>query len=211
MIMSDMPIRQVDVVLFFGRARGDDNESLFKLVAEMYRSGRAKNILINGSKGEKQGRTIPGESWAGGQAFAERLIKLGVKKERIHFFNPSYNTTEAGRNMISYCMKMGWKTAVIAAQPHQLLRCLAGRVIAMKTTPNKNEGNQPYMMRIYSIAPRSVHWFENCAGSHGQYDMPRHDHIGLEYSRIQEYIFDLATLEEVFEYYQMRESIKIAA
>lgn len=199
MIMSDRPTKQVDVALLFGRANGDDNNNFFGLVVYLYKIGLIKNILINGSRGERQGKTIPGESWAGGEVWADRLQKLGISKNAIHFFKPAYNTADEGRKMLAYAKKQGWKTAVSIAQPHQLLRCIAGLVRSMKT--------EEYPMRVYSAAPQSVDWFEKCAGSQGLYDMPRHDHIGLEYSRIQQYVFDLATLGQVFEYYQTRELI----
>jgi hypothetical protein len=203
--VSDYPTQPVDVVLFHGRAQGDDNDSLFELVVSMYKSGQAKNILINGSNGEKQGHDYGDEkaekSWAGKSIWIERLLTLGVKRSAIHCFEPAFWTTDESVKMIHYCKKQGWITGVIVAQPHQLLRCISAFIYAME-----NALDEKYMMKVYSSCPRSVDWFEKCAGSQGLYDMPRHDHIGLEYNKIQTYLFNMATLKQVLEYYRSRNS-----
>ncbi len=64
-----------------------------------------------------------------------------------------------------------------------------------------------FKMKIYCLAPKSCDWFTDTAGSQGLQVMPRWQHVALEYTRIQRYLYGLATPKEVFHYYQTRETI----
>ncbi len=199
LVTTDRVTEPVDVIFLFGRAHGDDNKEFFQTVAKLYRQGTAKNIIINGSDGERIGGNIPGEAWAGKIEWTKHLVELGVSREHIHYALPSFHTAGEGRAMFSYAHSKGWKTAIIVAQPHQLLRCMAGLIHYMRTVRN--------WMRIYCVAPTKCDWFELTAGSQGLNEMERIDHIPLEYSRIHKYIDDLATMPEVIVYYRNRGKI----
>lgn len=192
MVTTDYPTVPVDAVFLFGRAKGDDNDALFDVVSKLHLFSLAQTVLINGSEGEKQGGTIPCESWAGRTNWISQLTAHDIPLFHINTFPPAYNTAEESKYMVEHAKECGWKSAVIVAQPHQLLRCLAMTLYAMK--------EQQYMMKIYCACPRSVDWNEPCAGSQGAFDMPRSEHIGMEYSKVQSYRFNIATLPEVYKY-----------
>lgn len=207
MVLSDWPTELVDALLMFGRAKGDDNKRYFETAVKVWELGLADHLLINGSDGERLDRK--GKAWAGKEEWTEKLLDLGVERESIDYFPAAYTTPGEAQVIIPDLVRRRWKTAAIYAQPHQALRCMAGLVRAMQT--------QNQWLKIYCITPKTCDWFETTCGSQGEMPMPRHKHIFMEYQRIdrdeRELLFpghvkdDLATPQEIFTYYQKRETL----
>lgn len=196
-VTSDRPRRPVDAILFFGRAKGDD-EGLFDFVASLMHNGVAKNLVLNGSNGERHGGTTPGESWPGCKEWSRKLEERDV--ENIHYCKPALNTGDEAQKMLQYCLTQNWKSVVIVAWPHQLVRCFLSMVEAM------NRLQQPIM--VYHACPEKCDWEEDVPGSQGMNKMPRHLHIQLEYSRIHQYMNKgVASVEKGLEYFKAREHL----
>jgi hypothetical protein len=194
MVLSDRPKERVDTLFFFGRAKGDDNDTIFNLAAKVYRSRSIRYIAINGTEDEnKCGHTRT--------AWTKRLDALGVNVKRVLAYKESSNTTEEAKHMIDLAVEYEWQSAAILAQPHQVLRCMCALVKAME--------ERNYWMKIYCFCPESCDWFETTRGSGNRMPMPRWHHIGLEYSRVLKYGSHrhIATLKEVLKYYQRRHLI----
>ncbi|MEN9582743.1 MAG: hypothetical protein RL641_697 [Candidatus Parcubacteria bacterium] len=187
---TDKLEKPVDALFFFGRVSADANDLLFNLASKTYHSGAVEYILINGLEAKEEY----------GQSKAEWVKKLNMRfVKKIEFFEPAKTTAQESRHMVAYAKKKGWKSAVVLAQPHQLARCMRALIRSMK--------DAGYWMKIYCISPK-CNFFEKTAGSQNLFFMERWKHIGLEYSLIQGVAHNLATYEELVEYYRVRESIR---
>lgn len=185
MVLSNKPTKLTNALLFFGRAKGDDNDQIFYKAAEAFHMNLIECILINGTENEEKCGHAK-------TAWTKRLNNLGVTK--VLSYKESSNTTEEAKNMIIVAKEKNWKSATILAQPHQVLRCMCALVKAME--------NANYWMKIYCLIPDTSDWFEVTRGSGNQLPMERFKHIALEYSRVLKYasIGHTATLKEVFDY-----------
>ena len=199
MVLSDRPPEPVDVLWFFGRARGD-TDRLFELVAGELRLGGADHVVINGSDGERQGGKKPGEAWEGKRVWTMRLNQAGV--ESVRYCKPAGNTKDEGEAMLAYSLTQGWKSAAIVCQPHQPVRAMLGLV--------KSMADRGEWMRVYAIVPGSTDWFRLVFGSQGHDELPRYLHIQQELIRIRLYQTrgDLCSFADLLEYYRNRASIR---
>jgi hypothetical protein len=187
MILSNLPTQSADVVLF--HARGvDDDDGLFELVTRLIQEGRAHKIAINGFDGIST--TEPGKRIGSGKDFCIKKLSPLIDPKIIIPTDPAQNTIEENRAFLKLARERNWKSGIIVAQPHQLLRAMLGAVKEI----SKHEMN----FRLHSVCPQSVDWDKNVFANQGVQSV-RFDNISAELNRIPEYIAqgDLATLEEL--------------
>lgn len=197
-LSSDWPTTEgVDGLFFHARSFGDD-DGLFKIAADFH--ARGARVVINGSCGERQVGTKPGEAWPGKAAYLERLRAVGVADTLSS--EPAFNTKQENEMFLKLAVEKKWRSAAILTQPHQMLRAFLGMVKSMATCN--------YWVRVYAVAPKFTDWCKEVHGSQGAKAMLRFDHIEEEFKRIPLYQQkgDLATFEELFEYLKRRESIR---
>jgi len=184
-------VTAVDTIFFHARAEGDD-VGLFELVSRLYHDGFVRHsVLINGSK---SGTLEPGgtvHSYPGVIAYRRRLEELNV---HTVVASPAFNTLEENFSFLKAAKTRGWRSAIIIAQPHQLLRIFLG---ALKIMEKEN-----YLMVLYAVCPSQVDWLKEVYGSQGQKFIPRYGHVTEEYKRIEKYQAkgDLATTDELLQY-----------
>lgn len=198
MLSSDYPTENVDAVFFHARSYGDD-DGLWELVEQLYVSGQARWIVINGSDGRRWDGTTPGEAWPGRDAWLDRIDTIKpLKHAVIGISRPALHTREENDAFIEYASEANLKSAIILTQPHQLLRTFLGAVRAMYI--------QHYWMRLYAVAPKTTSWKKLVRGSQGILQMERFGHIAEEFGRIEQYqkAGSLATFDELEDYLRHR-------
>lgn len=193
MVLSDRPTQAVDALFFHAKAKGDD-KGLFELASELKNNGLVRNVVINGSDGEKIGGTIPGEAWPGKSDYIERLKAVGV--EDVLCAEGAFNTGDESKAFLKLAKTKNWKTAVCLTQPDHALRVALGMIRAIKETGST--------FTFYIAVPTSANWWDTVAGSQGE--MTRFEHIFEEFERIRVYpeAGILVTLEELFDYMKAR-------
>lgn len=199
MLLSGQAPSSVDAVFFHDRCYGDFT-GLFEMAGRMYRTGVARFIATPNTDGARFGGNIPGEASPGKIWTREQLVRQGIPDEIIlHPVSVSSHTNEENDAFLELSMKMKWRSAVILAQPHQLLREILGMVIVM----NKTE----YLMEIYTAAPPITPWYEVIRVNQGIETKPRIENIADELQRISDYQQkgDLATFDELFAYLKARD------
>jgi hypothetical protein len=170
------------------------------LLQSLMHSGSARNIIINGSDGRREGGVTPGESWAGYEVWKRRLEERSV--ENIHKANGATNTAGESKEMLQYAQNMHWTSGLIVAWPHQLVRCMGSAIFAMD--------KKPPLLQIHTVAPPTCDWYKKVKGSQGQNEMSRYEHIFLEYSRILNYVGQgVASIERMFEYYEQKQFVLV--
>ena len=93
LVLADEPREPVNAIFFHAQTAGNE-EGLFELVADLLSGGRARYVVLNGSRGERFGGTIPGEAWPGYDVYHGRLIAMGVSEDRIVRAGPGMHTFE---------------------------------------------------------------------------------------------------------------------
>ena len=204
MVLSDRPTKPVDAAIFFGRSWFDAEKSgVYQLLVDFYRSGKAKYIVIYGSRGQRFGDTKP-NAVAPSHGFARaRLVKMEVADDSIInaplIDSTKNNTLEQGKAFLRTAGEYNFKNLVVIDNPHQLLREMLGLI----ATIDKQEEFHP---QIWTAAPTSTDWQKRVMGAQGEHLGPRSDHIDLENGRIRKYqdSGDLASFQRFFDYVNTR-------
>lgn len=202
MLLSDHPNETVDAVFFHTRAHGDD-DGLFELADWLQQNGRARNVAINGGDGRSvDPGSRPRSAWPGLNDYFRELTSLGVRARDIVITKPALHTKAENDAFLECARGQGWKSAVIIAQPHQLLRAFLGMV--------KSMADQDYWMRVYAASPTRTDWYKEVHGSQGKNFAGRSEQIDQEFIRLAPYTEggSLATLGALFEYFRARKSIR---
>lgn len=201
LVLSDtLPDRPLDALFFHGRAHYDDDDTLFDLATSLYLQGRVRNIIINGSDGQKYGMIEKYHAWAGRAEWSRRLDKRGVDiMEVVWFTEPTFNTKQDGDEFLEVSRQKEWKTAATFAWPHQILRAFLGQI---RTIRDRN-----YPMRVYCVYPEHTDWGKKVYGSQADEFKFRREHIRDELTRIPVYQKkgDLASFEELINYLKWRD------
>lgn len=198
-LLSGQAQKSVDVLFFHDRSYGDFT-NLFEIAGNLYRTGATEFIATPNTDGARFGKNIPREASPGMDWTVKHLQEQQVPLESIfHPETPSHHTWEENNSFLELSMKMEWRSGIILAQPHQLLREMLGMVLIM----NKSQ----YQMEIYTAAPIFTPWHEVVYVNQGFESKPRLLNIKNELQRVYEYQQkgDLATFEELFAYLEARE------
>lgn len=199
MLLSRQPQKPVDVLFFHDRSFGDFT-NLFEMAGEVYKRGITRFIAIPNTDGARFGGNIPGEASPGKDWTIKRLLEQQVPLENIlQPDTPSHHTREENDAFLELSMKMEWRSGIILAQPHQLLREILGMVLVIDAAQ--------YQMEVYTTAPVFTPWYEVVHVNQGIESKPRIENIDDELHRIYKYQQkgDLASFEELFAYLRARE------
>ncbi len=188
----------VDTVFVFGRALGDfegdaNITGLLDFAVDLY-IDCASSITVPGyNPPARENHT----DYPGGHAWRDYLINQEVNEGDIFLTSGEMrvqHTRSEGDEFIECARKEGWRSALILANPHQILRAMLGLVKTLKIFN--------YHMCLYPAAPPRVAWRKEVYGSKGQRRLRRHEHINEEWARIQRYQAqgDLASLAELRDY-----------
>ena len=165
---------------------------------ELLTRGISENaVVINGGNGE--GHRPGTQAWPGVIEYTERLKRLGCT---VWAANPGPRTHEEALEFNALAEKMGYRRAIVIAQPFQLLRIMLAELKAMRV--------RQYPMRVYAVAPRMVDWRKTTNANQGKADLLRFEQIKDEFERVP-YTGDnpewkefkknhLATISELIEY-----------
>jgi len=199
MLLSGQTQKPVDVLFLHDRSYGDST-NLFEMAGEMYKRGTIKFIATPNTDGTRFGGNIPGEASPGKEWTIRRLLEQQVPLENI--LQPdtsSHNTRQENDAFLELSMKMEWRSGIILAQPHQLLREILGMVLVMNRAQ--------YQMEVYTIAPTLTPWYEVIRVNQETAPKPRIANIYDELRRIYKYQHqgDLASFKELFAYFKARE------
>ncbi|MES2216187.1 MAG: hypothetical protein V4481_02730 [Patescibacteria group bacterium] len=188
--LSNKPSIKTDAVFFHARGVGDD-DGLFEVVAQLYKNGLAEKIVITNFDGIST--TEPGKRIASGKEYYLEQLSSLVPKEAIVCADSAENTLTENRAFLDLAQKSGWKSGVIVAQPHQLLRAMLGAV--------KGVQKRHMDFRLYSACPQTTNWKKDTFVNQGV-PSTRFDNISAELERIPRYIAkgDIATLQELISY-----------
>jgi uncharacterized SAM-binding protein YcdF (DUF218 family) len=198
MVLSDnIPKQGADVALFFGQT-DDMCEGLFERAAELLRAGTVRYIAITGSKGERFGGTIPGECWAGGAAWRERLVAQGIPDEKILTSRPSFHTRDDADGLCELAREHQFTSGIIIAAPFHATRCMLSMIAAMD--------HINHHLRVHMTTARGVNWFEQRLGPQSLSSKSTKEHLLGEIERIEKYQSkgDVATFAQFFAYWQER-------
>src|SRR3989344_4076216 len=205
-LLSDSPPGSVDAVFFHGRSFFDAGKrDIFQVAVDYISQGRAQYILLADSEGERVGETIPQVAYPGKSLWTDRLVKMGMDRERI-IYSPhlvprehGFNTTTEAHAFLNTCIERGFKTGVVLTQPHQIVRAMLGAV--------KRIQEQELPVDLWTEAPRSVDWNKKVKGSQGMELKPRIYHIQDEIDRVFRYQAkgDIASFDELFDYLATRD------
>lgn len=198
MLLSDRLSARADALFFYSRSHGDD-ENLFELVSDLYKKKIVENVLVTDSDGRRVDGNVPGEAWPGKEDWMRRLSEIGINKMQLS--GEAYHTKSETNAFLTTMKENNWKSAVIVAQPHQILRAMLTVVKSMSENNN--------WIRVYTMSPKSTSWSVEVFGSQGKKKMPRKYHINEEFDRIIRYqqSGDLASFDELFSYLSKRENM----
>lgn len=219
MVLSDRPTEPVDTAFFFGRSWHDaERWGVYQLATDLYQGGLVKKIVIYGNEGQRFGEKDP-EMLRSSDIFPKdrranmvapsreiakaRFVRMGVPDEDViltQIPDPERNNTvEESMGFLIAAKDQGWTSAVVVANPHQLLREMLGLIALM----DKQPGN---LLDVYSAAPTSTDWGRRVRGAQGEHFAPREEHILLEDQRIGKYQHtgDLVSFERYFDYLRSR-------
>lgn len=196
-LSNDLLPPRLDAIFFFGRAKGDDGDELFDLATELVTSRQALYLVINGAEGEREGGTVPGQSWAGMSEWVKRFRQRGVSLSTIVTSDPAFNTRQENDAFLDLAMKHGWKTVALLSQKHQAARCMMGQVKACK--------DRNVMLNAYSLHPETD-WSANVFGPQGADQLERWAHAQLETARWIPFWLkgDLCSVSELLQYLNER-------
>lgn len=192
------PTKDVDALFFHARSYGDD-EGLFKLASDMYQDRKVRHVVVFNSDGRRHGGVVPGESNPGMDYYIDQLEQRSVPNI-LSPREPGYHTRTETDGFVEIAKEHGWRSAVVIAQPHQLLRIMLGTVTVMAKTG--------YWMEVYTAAPQSVQWLLVTRTNQGRQEETRIENAQRELLRIPDYQKrgHLATLEELMDYLKKREA-----
>lgn len=215
MLLTDPLPVNVDAIFFHARAHGDCDQ-LFELVADYCHQYNFPYVFINGGDGSHRNGIVPHEAWPGAVWWKNQLIAMGCVNARdIIFTQSAFNTKEENDYFLEAARERKLKSAMMVAQPHQLLRSFLGLL--------KSMSDANYWMRVYAVSPKFMttnSWWQEVyypsamltpqelSPPEERY-RPRFDLAGNEAAKIPVYQekSDLATFEELFSYLRQRESI----
>lgn len=139
--MSNRPPRPVDAVLFFGRSWLDaGKQDIFRVAVEYINRGKAQYVLLADSEGEQVGETTPRVAYPGKSLWTDRLVRLGVERNRIIYCpHPipgeiGFHTRTEGDAFLKTATNKGLNTAVVLTNPHQIVRAILGVVKTINDT-----------------------------------------------------------------------------
>lgn len=210
-LLRDSPPGPVDAVFFFGRSYFDaGKQDIFTVAADFIKQNKAKYLLLVDSEGERAGETIPHVANPGKSLWTDRLVRLGVDKDRI-LYSPhlvpgerGFNTKTEAEAFLQTSAENGFKTAAVLTQPHQIVRAMLSVV---KTIHQKG-----LPMDVWCMVPQSIDWNKRVKGSQGMARKPRVEHIGYEIERIFRYqaAGDIASFDELFAYLTRRDNQQLS-
>lgn len=197
-LADNLPLGGVDVLCYHGRSFGDE-DPILSAVADITKGGKANYVIIPGDNGERVGEKGKQLANIGREEIVNRLCSLGVKPEVMLVSSKDALHTRAETTaFFSLILNRRFTKIGVIAHPHQLLRIMLGTV---------NELNRlKIFLPVYSTYPAHTDWEEVVFGSQGRESKPRREHILDEMIRIPVYQQkgDLATFEELAEYYRAR-------
>lgn len=174
-----------------------NEKSVLDTAAALFKSGKVKTVAIG-----EGGRLITGKIFKTPD-WREKLIKLGVPKERIKIIQITselaHTHTEA-LAFVSYARQNGWKTMyVIASALHQLRAFMSTISIVLHAYPE---------LKIFNIVGIPLPWTQEIV--HSQYieKGKRSELVKNEWERILRYYGkgDLVSAREVLDYLNRRDS-----
>ncbi len=202
-ILCDRPKEgmQLGALFFFSRTQ-TDHAGLVELAVDLHRSSVVHTVFLNGSDGEREGRTTPGEANPGKAFYIAELTARGVPGEQILLARPTFNTFAEGMSFVELTRELDFRSAGVLSQPHQVLRAYLGIVRAMEKAG--------HLMRIHAFTPSHTNWSEEVCGSQGMHRMPRFGHLEQEFQRIPLYQQrgDLVSIAELLAYLKDRDAGK---
>ncbi|MDQ5922730.1 MAG: hypothetical protein QG644_438 [Patescibacteria group bacterium] len=187
-VLMDRLETKVNVVLVFGDVPGNATNHLFRQIALTLKAGLAEKVLINGLEAKE-------EFGQSAMEWRSKLSGFKVPEERILEFPPARNTFDEAKEMVLYAKQEGWRTAVILAQPHRLVRCLRCLIKAMEKHNHK--------LDIYFIYPK-CDLSEKTAGSQNLFFMKRYLWIGWENSVFHSLYYRLPSFKKSVTYLENR-------
>lgn len=199
MLLSGQAPKPVDALLFHDRAHGDFT-NLFETAGRMYKTRAVRFIATPNTDGSRFGGNIQGEASPGKIWTRRQLLEQQIPDEIIlHPDIPSLQTREENDAFLELSMKMGWRSGIILAHPHQLLREMLGMVFITNATQ--------YQMELYTVTPAFTSWYEVTRVNQGIEIKQRMKNIDDELCRIYDYQNkgDLANFEELFAYLEARD------
>lgn len=200
MVLSGQPDKPVDVLFFHNRSFGDYT-GLFEIAGEYSHSDRTRFIAVTNNEGERFGSTTPFEANPG----MTECIRCLVEEQYVPIEKiippktKAFHTRQENHAFLELARQQEWKTGLILAQPHQLLRSMLGMLQIMEQSG--------YMMAIYTATPNSTPWQETVKGNQGLESKPRVDHISDELDRIfeRQASGELASLDQLIAYLEARD------
>ena len=200
-LVKDEPDVSLDAIFFFARSFGDDNDELFQLAAHYINSGRARNIVINGSDGESVAGCEAKKAWAGKQAWIERFQAFGITN--ILLGAPALHSREENNAFLDLAIQNKWRAVGLLTQPYQAMRFMLGQLKANK--------ERDYPLRMYALCPLIADWNESVHGPQGADLLPRWAHAELETMRCIPYALkgDLCTVSELEQYLETRSEMSV--
>lgn len=200
MLLSGRAKQPVDVLFFHNRSFGDYT-NLYEMAGEMFKRGRVGFIAVTNNEGERFGSTVP---YAANPGMTEHIRRLTEEQQIppeniLHPETRAFHTRQENDAFLELSKQMVWRSGVILAQPHQIIRPMLGMLQAMDVGG--------YQMEIYTAAPEVTPWLEVVRGNQGIELKPRIEHISDELERIYRYQTsgELATFEQLFDYLKARE------
>lgn len=145
MLLTDPLPANVDAIFFHARAYGDYDQ-LFELVANCHKKYNPPYVFINGGDGRHRNGTVQHESWHGAECWKDGLFALGVNARDIVVTQEAFNTKEENNYFLEAARERKLKSAIIIAQPHQVVRSFLGLL--------KSMSDANYWMRVYALAPK---------------------------------------------------------
>lgn len=206
-LSDELPDETVDLIFIHARPLGDD-DPIITYAANLVKSGRAKNILIPGNDGQREGGSIRFESSGGRSEIARKLDSLEIDiNEQLWFTGPdSLNTRTETTALFEFVLTHNCKTIGLVGYPHLLPRIMLGTVAQL----NKLNLYLP----VYLTHPTKTDWDEVVPDNQGGESKPRREHILGELKKIPRYqkpkgqeTSDLATFDELAPYFEKRGSL----
>ncbi len=200
LLLSGRPSKPVDVLFFHNRSFGDYT-GLYEMARAMYRKRVARFIAVTNNEGEQYNSDIKFIANPGKTECIRKLTE-GSRILRRRILIPKMearHTRQENTAFLNLSIERGWKSAVIIAQPHQILRPTLGIIQTMKEAG--------YWMAIYTAAPPTTPWLEEVNGNQGEQRKARSEHIDEEMGRVylRQSTSELASFEELFAYLETRE------
>ena len=177
-LLSDRPRSAVDAVLFFSRTH-TDHDGLLEVIRDIWNGTGAREVFVNGSRGEREGGTVPGEANPGKDFYFSMLCANGIPQDRIVAARLAFSTREENETFLELAL---------------------GMVNAM--------AKRSHWIPVFAAIPGRTDWRAEVCGSQGKKRMPRFGHLAEEFQRICLYQTqgNLATFSELFAYLAARDS-----